>query len=294
MLVCDIDCDDTLEMVFCGVNNSLQPARNTEYVPIAFAFRPRMNEHSQAFPGAFPDMPVSVGVWYVVIPPAGGSLLPPTIEKRGRDGGPMVKLQTQDGRFYYLNSRCELVGVAAGDNWKEQHPSTGIPTPLQAKFEAGEWQLEPVSTKIKEGTPDLGYLHLNRALHHYGRGDFDSAVVELETAAMLSPEVKEYADLWLVRARKHGEYGFLGAQLENAPSGGARIAKTVFGTPAQTAGLQEGDVVRGIGSVSIANSLELNRELARRNPGDRVELLVERGGNLSKQSVVLSSPSDVR
>jgi len=57
-----------------------------------------------------------------------------------------------------------------------------------------------------------------------------------------------------------------------------RVGSVLPGSPAQAAGLAEGDAIVGIGSMTVANYADLTRALLRRRPGDRVKVTIERDG----------------
>jgi serine protease Do len=57
-----------------------------------------------------------------------------------------------------------------------------------------------------------------------------------------------------------------------------RVGSVLPGSPAQAAGLAEGDAIVGIGTMTVSNYADLTRALLRRRPGDRVKVTVERDG----------------
>jgi putative serine protease PepD len=74
-------------------------------------------------------------------------------------------------------------------------------------------------------------------------------------------------------------YPYLGAQLTDAPSGGgAEIAAVQPGSPAEEAGLREGDVVVAVDGRRIRSSGELVAAVGALDPGDAVTLRVTRDG----------------
>ena len=85
------------------------------------------------------------------------------------------------------------------------------------------------------------------------------------------------------------EHAYLGVSLEDAASGGARIARVTSGSPAAHAGLKAGDVVTALDGESIANAEELTAAVVARQPGDSVKITVERGGSTKTLTATLGT-----
>ncbi len=75
-----------------------------------------------------------------------------------------------------------------------------------------------------------------------------------------------------------GPRPFLGVGLERARDGGARIDSIVEGSAAEQAGLREGDVVVGYDGEAIETPWDLTRAVLKSEPGNRVEIEIERDG----------------
>ncbi|MGY1453335.1 S1C family serine protease [Streptomyces sp. SS8] len=81
------------------------------------------------------------------------------------------------------------------------------------------------------------------------------------------------------------------------PAEGARVGlpagregtAVVPGGPADTAGIEEGDVITEVGGARVRSGEELIARIRARRPGDRLELTVERGGGRRSVEVVLGS-----
>ncbi|MFH0242500.1 S1C family serine protease [Streptomyces sp. HK10] len=81
------------------------------------------------------------------------------------------------------------------------------------------------------------------------------------------------------------------------PGEGARVGlpagregtAVVPGGPADTAGIEEGDVITEVDGVRVRSGEELIVRIRARRPGDRLELTVERGGGRRSVAVVLGS-----
>jgi hypothetical protein len=77
------------------------------------------------------------------------------------------------------------------------------------------------------------------------------------------------------------DYGFEGP--------GVRITGTVPGSPAEKAGLREGDVIVGLGAAETTSMREFSDALKAKAPGDRVEVVVLRDGKKTKLEAVLAA-----
>jgi putative serine protease PepD len=100
--------------------------------------------------------------------------------------------------------------------------------------------------------------------------------VPIETA-------KDVADALI--AGRSIERAFLGVQLAEA-EGGAQIAAVTSGSPADKAGLQQGDVITEIDGEQVSAD-DLRRAVAEHKPGDKVELTVRRDGGTQTVTATL-------
>jgi serine protease Do len=92
--------------------------------------------------------------------------------------------------------------------------------------------------------------------------------------------------------------GWLGIQLQEVTTeiaaalglkekGGVLVADVIDGTPAQKAGLMDGDVILGIDGENVATTSELSRRVASYQPGKKVDLKVQRDGKTRNLTVTL-------
>lgn len=72
---------------------------------------------------------------------------------------------------------------------------------------------------------------------------------------------------------------------------GVLLGGVSAGSPAEKAGMQKGDVLVGMGGEDVADLEAMTAILARHRPGDRVELVVLRGGQEVRLEAVLGSRS---
>jgi hypothetical protein len=114
--------------------------------------------------------------------------------------------------------------------------------------------------------------------------DFASLIVfnpTLLTPVVVEPEAPA--------AASHGKGAHLGIVPDFTYAGtGVGIKGTVPGSPAEHAGLREGDVIVGIDDQSIADLKGLMVFLTGRNPGDSIEIHVMRGSTVESVGATLS------
>ena len=72
---------------------------------------------------------------------------------------------------------------------------------------------------------------------------------------------------------------------------GALVLDVTPGTPAEGAGLREGDVITAVGGDKISSSDDLSTAIRKRQPGDRVDVRWQRGSEERSASVTLSQTS---
>ncbi len=77
-------------------------------------------------------------------------------------------------------------------------------------------------------------------------------------------------------------------------SSGALVVEVVPGSPAENAGLQQGDVVTRFGTTDIASSDQLVTAVRARESGDKVAMTWRRGSETTTADVTLGSRGVVR
>jgi len=87
---------------------------------------------------------------------------------------------------------------------------------------------------------------------------------------------------------------FLGVTMEEETDheeGGARITSVVEGSPAEEAGLQEGDIIVGFGKDTIRGPVGLTKKIRDLEAGDEIEITVLRDGRKRSFDVELGKRS---
>ncbi len=90
------------------------------------------------------------------------------------------------------------------------------------------------------------------------------------------------------------ERAWLGVSTAETPAG-ARVDSAVAGSPAQRAGLQQGDVITSVDGQAVEEPADIAAAIADAQPGDSVEVEVQRGGATQSLSVELGTrPANTR
>ena len=82
----------------------------------------------------------------------------------------------------------------------------------------------------------------------------------------------------------------IGVELDMAFAGpGAQIGAVTTGSPAERAGLQQGDLVTAVNGGAITDATQLIVTIRSQAPGDTVTLTVERNGSVTEVPVTLEA-----
>jgi putative serine protease PepD len=106
--------------------------------------------------------------------------------------------------------------------------------------------------------------------------------------AIPSNAVKNIANTLI--AGKTVQHAYLGVTVGDSTSGaGAAIESVKSGTPADSAGIEAGDVVTKIDGVTVDNADDLTAKISAHQPGDKVTLTVTRSGATKTIDVTLGT-----
>jgi S1-C subfamily serine protease len=132
----------------------------------------------------------------------------------------------------------------------------------------GAVQTDAAINSGNSGGPLLDESGAVIGVNSQSRGDGLSFAVPVDTVK------KVVTDL-----RRHGRVrrAYLGVSTTDARRG-ARVAQVTPRGPADDAGVRDGDVIVELGGRAVHSPNDLARAIARRSPGDAVEVVVERGG----------------
>ena len=89
-----------------------------------------------------------------------------------------------------------------------------------------------------------------------------------------------------------GSRPWLGIRLSSSPFGGALVVAVVPGSPAAEAGIEPGDVITDIDTEPVAAPATLISAIAGMQPGDRVDIHVQRGATGYTAHVALGGRPD--
>jgi putative serine protease PepD len=89
------------------------------------------------------------------------------------------------------------------------------------------------------------------------------------------------------------EHAYLGVEIADADTGGALVGGVESGSPADDAGLQQGDVITKVDDTDITNSAALTASIRGHEPGDQVTITYTRSGDEHTTDVRLATlPTD--
>jgi putative serine protease PepD len=86
------------------------------------------------------------------------------------------------------------------------------------------------------------------------------------------------------------KHAYLGVALSDSASPpGGQIDQVTAGTPADDAGLQDGDVVTAVGGKAISSGDALRAAVEGKSPGDKLDLTITRNGSTKQVTVTLAT-----
>jgi serine protease Do len=91
---------------------------------------------------------------------------------------------------------------------------------------------------------------------------------------------------------KDGKTAFLGVATDDGKEG-AKIEEVTKGSPAEKAGLKEGDVITKIGDQGVFSQDDVSKEVKKHKPEDKVTITYKRDGKEQKATATLGKRSDV-
>ena len=154
-----------------------------------------------------------------------------------------------------------------------------------------------IQTDVKLNLGTSGGALLNLKGEMIGLTTSLAALEGSESAAGFAIPVDDafHRTLQSLKEGRKAEYGFLGVGPESfSPEErqrgqtGVRVGQVVASTPAQRAGLQEGDIIIQVGGVAVNDAFELMRELGRLPVEHEVSLLVQRVDRITKRRDTLT------
>ncbi|MBV9465971.1 MAG: PDZ domain-containing protein [Solirubrobacterales bacterium] len=86
-----------------------------------------------------------------------------------------------------------------------------------------------------------------------------------------------------------GGQPWLGVEMSSSPIGGAMVDRVIPGSPAEAAGIKPGDVITQIDTEPVAAPSIVSAAIAGLQPGDQVDIQLQRGPNPYTAHVTLAS-----
>jgi S1-C subfamily serine protease len=87
----------------------------------------------------------------------------------------------------------------------------------------------------------------------------------------------------------HGSRAWLGVDLTSSAFGGAMVAEVLPGSPAQSIGMEPGDVITQIGGRRILAPSDVTAAIARQHPGEQVQIRYQGSGTSYTARVTLGT-----
>ena len=100
------------------------------------------------------------------------------------------------------------------------------------------------------------------------------------------------AELPALESGRRVEHAYLGVSTSTAQDGGARVGEVVAGGPAAKAGVRPGDTILELEGRPVQGSDALSAAVDTRRPGQRVPLVISRGGERRTLTVTLGARPD--
>jgi putative serine protease PepD len=208
-------------------------------------------------------------------------------------GVPAIKL----GSSHDLDSGQRIIGVAASD--RGQWIDVGRVSGFDRAFESASG---PAVPGVLETDLDARPRHAGGALV-----DRDGKLVGVllvppgaETSGYVMPiddAMKVALELEATGRARHGWMGVSVADSTERSGGGAGVEQVVPDSPAEKAGIEQGDVIVEIadetGTTAIGNRDKLMAEVRRRRPGEHLEVTLYRGGGQRNATVILRDRPDL-
>jgi putative serine protease PepD len=117
-----------------------------------------------------------------------------------------------------------------------------------------------------------------------GANDGVGFAIPIDTAKQVIPQLK---------TGKPIERPYLGVSTSDATTGtGAVVLRVVAGGPANDAGLLAGDRILSLGGHTVSQSDDVSSAVIARNPGDKIEIRVKRGGSEKTLTAKLGTRPD--
>jgi putative serine protease PepD len=85
----------------------------------------------------------------------------------------------------------------------------------------------------------------------------------------------------------HVSHGYLGVATADSKTAGATVASVQSGSPAEQAGIRQGDVIRTIDGKAVSSSEDVVSAISGRSAGTKITIGIERGGQSKSITVTL-------
>ena len=125
--------------------------------------------------------------------------------------------------------------------------------------------------------------------YYFSRGESPSSslalAIPIDIVKKVSTEIKEKGKV---------ERGWLGVSILENEDREVEIMAVEKDSPAEDAGLEEGDIILKFGGKDISSSTMLTKEIQMRRPGDNVDMIIERNSDETNVAVELGERTELR
>lgn len=101
------------------------------------------------------------------------------------------------------------------------------------------------------------------------------------------PRLEQIAARYSQSAHAEPSRPKLGLAVRPAPAGGAEVGTVRPGSPGGQAGFRTGDIVETIGGQSVRDAADVEKVISTARPGQRLDAVVRRGGQILHLSIGL-------
>jgi serine protease Do len=97
------------------------------------------------------------------------------------------------------------------------------------------------------------------------------------------------AELMDSEVAQHIDHGITGRTVAGTESSRFIVDSVATGSPAESAGIRRGDIISTVGNISVQRSLDFERALIGRKPGESIGVAFEQGGESRRTQIVLAA-----
>jgi len=194
------------------------------------------------------------------------------------------------------NNRLYVMGIDSAREFKPLLDEIGIELGLELRLNAEAFTPSDQTPFYKRDRPVLTFYTGHHGDYHKPSDTWDKVNGEglrrvTEAAYRIVSRLANRDDrLTFVKAQaRSGPYLGIAPDFSEPMRSGVRLGGVVTGSPADRAGLKQGDLIVRIAGVQVASFDDLVYEIRRRRAGDAVEVVYQRNGTEQRVNAVLGT-----